>query len=147
MQNAVLERRLDAIPVDIFGERERSLVVAIGVFVVNPLIAGMIVGRASSADCQHPPFEGDIHSIGATPGISASTTICRGFIDVGGRQEYRPRGRSLSDFCGFGVRCSTVLISWAIVCTPSPNVTQHGFQSSSAGLLPSAQVRFPGCHC
>jgi hypothetical protein len=45
MQNTVPERSLDAIPVDIFRERERSLVVAIGVFVINPLIAGVIIGR------------------------------------------------------------------------------------------------------
>jgi hypothetical protein len=52
MQNTVLERRLDAIPVDIFREGECSLVVAIGIFAINPLIAGMIIGRASSADRQ-----------------------------------------------------------------------------------------------
>ena len=53
MKNTVLERGLDAIPVDILREGEGSLVVAIGVFVINPLI-----GRASSADRQHAPFRG-----------------------------------------------------------------------------------------
>jgi hypothetical protein len=49
MQNTVLERGRDAIPVDVFRKREDSLVIAIGVFVIYPLIAGVIIGRASSA--------------------------------------------------------------------------------------------------
>src|SRR6516162_11640435 len=100
MKNAVLERSLDAISIDILREGEGSLVVAISVFVVNPLIAGMIFGRASSADRQHPPFEGDIHPVESdTRHLGEHDDAVTRFIDVGGRQEHRPRGRSLIGFC------------------------------------------------
>ena len=85
MQNTVFERSLDAIPVDIFREGECSLVVAIGIFAINPLIAGMIIGRASSADRQYPPLEGDIDPVEShTRHLGEHDNVVARFIDVGG---------------------------------------------------------------
>ena len=65
MQNAVLIRGLDALAVYVLGKREDALVIAVGVFVINLLVAGMIMSAASCADRQHPPPEGDVHRIGS----------------------------------------------------------------------------------
>jgi hypothetical protein len=148
MQNAVPERSLDAIPVDIFREGKCSLVVAIGIFAINPLIAGMIIGRASSADRQHPPLESDIHPVESdTRHLGERDDVVARFIDVGGRQEHRPRGRSLTGFCRLRrpLFDSSDFLGHSL---PSlTKVTQHGSRFSSAGPLPAAPVRFPACHC
>jgi hypothetical protein len=75
MQNAILQPRLDPVAVDVFGKREDELVIPVGEFVVNALIPGIslaalrprIVNTRLSRVMSTPS--------GATPGISASTTM------------------------------------------------------------------------
>ena len=99
MQNAVVESGFDAVTIDVFGKCERSFVVAIGVFRINPLIAGMFVGTAASADCQHAPLERDFHPIGCHAGhLSKYDDIVTSFIDVPRWHEYWPGRRVLSSF-------------------------------------------------
>ena len=101
MQNSVLERGLYAFPVNPFREGKGSLVVAIRVFAINPLITGMVIGRASSADRQHPSLKSDINPIESdTRHLGEHDYIIAGFLDVGWRQKCRPRGRSLTLFDG-----------------------------------------------
>ena len=65
VQNAVLQRSLDTIPIDVFRKRKHPLVITVGIFVINPLIARVVSGCAASADGQHPTLEGDVHPIGS----------------------------------------------------------------------------------
>ena len=99
MQNAVFESGFDAVTIDVFGKRKHSFVVAIGVFGINPLIAGMSVGTAASTDCQHAPLERDFHPIGCHAGhLSKHDDIVTSFIDVRRRHEYWSRRRLLTPF-------------------------------------------------
>src|SRR6266550_8221416 len=90
MQNAVLELRFDAIAIDIFRQREYPLVIAIGVFVVDPLVASMIVSATASADRQHPPLQGDVDPVrGDTRHLGEHHKVVARFVNIGGRQEHR----------------------------------------------------------
>jgi hypothetical protein len=60
MQDAVSRGRLDAVAVDVLGEREHPLAVTLGIFGVDPLIAGVLVLGRAAPDRQHPPFERDV---------------------------------------------------------------------------------------
>src|SRR5271166_3000389 len=148
VQNAVFQRGLDAIPVDVFRQGEYPLVIAVGIFVINPLVAGMLIGRAPSANCQHPPLEGDVHPIERdTRHLGEHDDVIASFVDVGGRQEYRPRRCALTALD----RLRYLLIDSSHFlghdCTPSIKVIQRGSRSSSAGPPPAVAARFPGCHC
>jgi hypothetical protein len=100
MQNTVLERGFDVLTVDVFGKRERPLVVAVRILGIDPLIVGVIRGGASSADRQQTPLEGDIHSVESdTRHLGEHDDAIARLIDVGGRQEHLPRGGSLPGFC------------------------------------------------
>jgi hypothetical protein len=47
MQYAVIEPRLDAVAVDILREGENPLVIAVGIFIVDPLVPAVLPGRAA----------------------------------------------------------------------------------------------------
>ena len=97
MQNAILQPRLDPVAVDVFGKREDALVIPVGEFVVNTLIPGMLGGRASSTDRQHPSFEGDVHTIGSHAGHfrEHDDAVFR-FVNVARRDEYRATGYAVA---------------------------------------------------
>src|SRR5215472_10186295 len=84
MQYAVPEGRLDLLAINGLRERKYTLVIAVGVLVVNPLVSGMFAGAAASADRQDPPFEGDINPVGADAGhFCHHDDSVVGFVDVG----------------------------------------------------------------
>src|SRR5215469_17721323 len=103
MQYPVPQGCLDLLAINGLRERKHALVIAVGVLVINPLVSGMFVDAAASADRQNPPFEGDIHPVGADAGhFCHHNDSIIGFVDVGRWQKYRPRRHALGAFhsCG-----------------------------------------------
>src|SRR5215469_12000123 len=90
LQYAVFKCRCDPVAVDVLGQCENPLVIAVGIFVVDPLVSGMLVGGATSADRQYAAFQTDIDAVGRDPGhLREHDNAVFRFINVCGWHKYR----------------------------------------------------------